>query len=127
MFTTTRLLPMVPAIPLIKYTAEEGREALPKELQLIDSVGSGMVAGIGYAFPLFGSDLLSAAKTQYPLQNPGQAVTQFVRRIGPQQLGRAFTDCCAHTFSRGAGLGAGFFLVDQGYKAYRKHSEKKQN
>src|SRR5579862_297049 len=125
MFNTTRLLPMAPAIPLIKYTAEEGRE-VPKELQLIDSVGSGMVAGIGYAFPLFGRDLLSAAKTQYPLQNPSQAVTQFVRRMGPQQIGSAFTDCCAHTFSRGAILGGGFFVLDQGYKAYKKHSEKNQ-
>jgi hypothetical protein len=117
---------MVPAIPLIKHTAEEGRE-LAKESQLINSVGSGMVAGIGCAFPYFGSDLLSAAKTQYPLQKPSQAVTQFVQRVGPQQIGRAFTDCCAYNFTRGTVLGASFFVVEQGYKAYKRHAEKKQN
>jgi len=111
---------MLPLIANMKNTAEEGRQ-LPKEIQLIDSVGAGMVAGIGYSFPFSGVDLVKLAKAQFPAETSHAAVERFVEQKGALQMSRILTDSCARSFSRGALFGMGYFAADQGYKTYKKH------
>jgi|GEM_PF-4758300 len=110
-------IPLAIGIKILKDTVEEGKE-LPKPVQLINSVGAGMAAGIGLSPGLYGTQFVNAViQEKHPHGTLSQAVNAVIRHRG---LRPKFSNVATEMFGRGAILGIGYFAGEQIYKQYTK-------
>jgi hypothetical protein len=110
-------IPLAIGIKMLKDTVEEGKE-LPKSVQLINSVGAGMVAGIGLSTGLYGARFANAViQEKHPYGTISQAVKEVIQHRGFKPK---FSSVATEMFGRGAVLGCGYFAGEQIYKHFTK-------